>query len=39
MLPESLLGEISEHVQTQSVVGLEITSGVSFDRVSTEIGA
>jgi len=39
MMSESLLGVISEHVQTMLVVGLEITSGVSFDQVSSEIGA
>jgi len=38
-VPQSLLREILDHVQTKSVVGLEITSGVSFDRVSLEIGA
>ena len=39
MLPKYPLGESLEQVQTKSEVGFEIivTSGVSFDRVSSEI--
>jgi len=37
MLLESLLAEILEHVQTESVVVLEITLGLRFDTVSSEI--